>query len=89
MPYARNKIIINGPRSAGMAGAVKKEFKAARKLAKEAQKGGWGKDTKPFRDEMKSACARHLAADFEYLQFLQDWNNRLADFNDQKLDAQP
>jgi hypothetical protein len=88
MPYAPDKVIINGPRPSSLADAIGCEFETARKLCDELEDNNIDlAKTKPFRDRMRIACAEHLAGDMKYLAFMQKWNDDLGAFIDDELDA--
>lgn len=82
MPYASDKIIINGNGIRGRYLAIEEEFKTAKTLGAEIVSKGWEKETIALRDEMIPECNKIDKAMDHYLEFMRKFNNKLADFID-------
>ena len=82
MPQVIDKIIINSNGAQGMDQAIAAELKTAQHLGAEILAAGWAKETTALRDKMAAACKKHRAAEKEYLEFMEEFNQELADFID-------
>lgn len=82
MPYASDKIIINGNGLRGRFSALMMEFQTAETLGSEIVDNGWASETVVLRDEMKVECAKIDKAIDHYLEFMRKFNEKLADFID-------
>jgi hypothetical protein len=77
MPFAPNKIRINGTWCKATAKAIKQAFKALRHTGDYIELKGWAAETEKFRDELRVECQKHYLADMEFIAYLHDLHDRM------------
>ena len=85
MPFAIDKIIVNGNETDGTNKLIGSEYDSLNHLGAEIEENGWAAETAGVQAELEKLCAAHYQAQMDYYHGLRAIRFRLSAWVNDKL----